>query len=246
MNRRLNVYAELHTLYDYRRGLIQWLLTEDFQGSDEARKAEGDRLWDVHFAKSYKERRFDFFEYPDFNINRKRFDELFEKRSLQHFLMYYPTNFMDDMIKVILDQEGLSEKPINIQGIDLHVNIWPYQFDEETEADFIKYAKSAFKGLADVKVISVNNTNLTPLFYRQFAYVFKYDLMMSQASEAFNATLSETPIPDTTIVIPDILIEESEHIIGLISDRIHAVAKVLALVVKMVPVAHAFYDYREA
>lgn len=246
MNKRLNIFAEMHTLYDYRRGLISWLLTEDFQGTLDERKAEGDRLWDLHFAKSYKERRFDYFEYPEHNINRARFDELYAKRSLEHWLFYYPTNFMDDLLKVILEQENLSEKPISIQGLDLHVNIWPYQFDEEDQANFIAYCKTAFRGMVNVKIMNIDSTNLTPLFYRQFAYVFKYDLMMSQSSEALNKTLSETPIPDTAVIVPDILIQESEHFTGLISDRIHAVAAILGLVIKLVPINHRFYDYRDA
>lgn len=242
MNRNLKVYAEVDGFYDIRRGLLQWLLTENIHNDDELRQREGIRLWNIHMARNYAERRMDTFEYPQVGINKEKFDAAYKERKLENFLMYYPTNMCRQLFQKIIELEQLIEKPIDIKGVTLYVNTWPYEFDEAMKEEFVQHCFSMFGGRFEIKLQHIDVRKAEPYFYRQYNYVFKYDIL-GENSVTFQEKVREQPIPDVTFVVPDILSREADAFEGTVADRIFAWSTTLATVVKFIPIHHAFYDY---
>jgi hypothetical protein len=241
MNKVLTAYTELDSIYDSRRGLLQHLMTLDIT-DDDKRKAEGDRLWGLYVAKNYEERRMDTFSFPQFGIDRAKFDQLWKERNLSHWLMYYPSQFYKEFIKVVIDQETLTEKPIGIKGITLFVNIFPYAFDEEMKKDFLAHCTSAFGGLVDVKLVNTNPAEHTSTYYKQYNYVFKYDFLIGEDSKKFMESLPQAPTPDTLYIVPNVLVKEATDLKGTPEDIIFAMSVSAGPALTMVPVRHWFYD----
>lgn len=240
MNRELRVYTEIQSLYDVRRGLLQWLMTEGIT-DDAMRIREGDRLWGLHMAKNYKERRMDTFEFPHLKINKARYDALAAAPSLEHWLMFYPTLATKTMLRKIMELEQLTDVPITIKGVTLFVNTFPYAFDQEMQDSFLEQCNKLFGFRFAVK-LTYNDPSLMPAeSYLPYDYVFKYNLM-AEGNTLFQETVGKTPMPNVTFVIPDILVKDVESFTGSISDRIFAWSMALAPVVKFIPIGHVFYD----
>lgn len=256
MNKVLNAYADVDSLFDYRRALIQKFITSNMykpEGpvSDEEadlindrRKLEGDKLWDLYIAKDYLNRRMDTFEYPFFNMKKGDFTKLFKERSIKDWVFgYYPTNFMNLFLKVIIDHEQLTEAPIGIKTVVLHINTFPYEFDEELNDSLLAHCRSRFSGRVDVKIISADIRSATVNFYKQYDYVFKYDLMLNPDYKPLFDSISKPPIPNTTFLVPDILVMENDDFEGAVGDLIFASSLSVAAVFKIVPIDRSFYDY---
>lgn len=243
MNREIKLYAELDTLFDYRRGLLQWLMTEGIE-DNEKRKDEGDRLWDLHVAKIYKERRMDTFDFPGYKLDT-RFKELYKKRSIKNWLMYYPSNFGREAVKTMLDLEGFTDRPIDIKSMTLTLNTHPYQLDAESKEELIEHCTRVFKGLVRVNLTEEDTRFLDASFYGRFNYVYRYDILTGENTEVFMKSLKDTPIPEVTFIVPDLLIKEDDSLTGEVTDRIFALSIVVAPSMKLVPISHAFFDYSE-
>lgn len=244
MKRVLRVYTELHSLFDYRRGLVQWLITED-KGNDELRRGEGDALWDLHFAKNYKERRMDRYEFPHFDLTDEKFKAALKDVSLTNFLMYYPTNFYRMFMEQVIGIEHMGDTPLEFTGVEIYINVNPYKFDTETLIDLRDAINSRFRGRYEVHLIDENPKELTARYYSQFNHVFKYDILLGDY-EWFSKSLESDPIPNTTFYVPDLYLRESKEIKGLPRDVIFNMSMTLAASVRLIPVAHKLYDYEEA
>lgn len=241
MNRNLLVYTEVQSMYDMRRGLIQWAMTEGIVNDDNLRVREGDRLWDLHIARNYDERRMDTFDYPHVGITKAKIDALVKEAKLEHWLMFYPTELCRSLFRRIIELEHLIEKPLDIKGVTLYINTFPYVFDDAMNTDFIAHCNSLFGGRFDIKLQFIDTSQAEPSFYRQFNYVFKYDIL-AEASAHFQSTIAKQPIPDVTFVVPDILSREVEAFTGPVADRIYAYSLTITQVLKLIPISHTFYD----
>lgn len=245
MSRTLVVFTELDSIYDSRRGIIQWMMTEGID-NEQQRKTKGDLDWEQHIQTNYQNRRMDTFEYPAFKITKESFEKAYASRSITNWLMYYPSNVLKKLIKVIIDLEGLMDKPIDIKGVDLHVNIFPYQFDQDLQDKLIDHVQHALGNIVKVKVMNVDTREADSSFYKQFNYVFKYDFLMAEGSSKTMDSLKAFPIPDTGFIVPDILVKEVEGLQGPIADRIFALSVLLAPCLRLVPISHSFYDAKAA
>lgn len=243
MNRNLKIYTEIRGLYDYRRGILQWMMTEGIT-DDVLRTREGDRLWNLHIASNYKDRRMDTFEYPHLGINKAKFDAVDKQYKLEHWLMFYPTNMGKQLFRRVIELEQLIEKPIDIKGVTLYVNTWPYQFDDEMKELLQKTLDHLFGGRFEVVLQDMDVTNAEPFFYKQYNYVFKYDIM-DEPYKKFQSLVGQQPVPDTTFVVPDILMREVEGFTGSVAERIFAYSLSISTVFKMIPISHDFYDAAE-
>lgn len=244
ISRDLLVYTELDSLFDYRRGLLQWLITEEIE---EGKKKEvGDNLWELHLAKNYKERRMDSFEYPFFNINRAKFKELYNQRSLKHWIMYYPSRLKDFLITSIMDVECMDSRPLNVRSMCLYINTYPYQLDDELKDQLIEHCKRNFGGLSEVKLIEEKPSTLTANYFKQYHYVYKYNLVNDEDSKYFLDSVKDCPVPDTAFIIPDVLVKDSEQLNkdASPSDIIYAFSVTVANAIKIIPIDKKIYDYQ--
>lgn len=256
MNRVLDIYADIDSFFDYRRGLLQFLMTEgDYPETGvpfteeqiDARKALGDSQWDMHIAKNYRDRRMDTFNYPFFGIDESKYRKILAERSLKHWAanMFYPTKLNDTLINRVIALEGLTERPIDIKKVRLFVNTFPYAFDSDMSAELVAFLATSFNGLLEVKAISSDPSAQGAKFYGQYQYVFRYNLMLDESSELLMNTFQNNPIPDTTFVVPDILVRETDTFAGTIKEWYQAAMTPLAVSLKVIPIEHADYDYRD-
>lgn len=258
MNRTLDVYADVDSFFDYRRGLLQYLMTEkDFpEGYNpkteqeafermEDRKSQGDKLWALHVERNYQERRFDTFNYPQFDINEEKFKAIYKERSLKHWAtgMFYPTRLIKQLVTRIIDIESLTDKPIDIKEVRLYVNTFPYVLDEALTAELVESIRYGLKGLVAVKAIYSDPATHTAQFYGQYNYVFRYNMMHDESSEAFSESFKEHPIPETAFVLPDVLVRDNDTFAGEVKDWMIASFLWLGPALKLLPIEHSLYDY---
>jgi len=255
MNKTIEVYAEIDTLFDARRAIIQKWMTRHLH-QDEAnlsdaqfeayitdRRMQGDDLWEMHIAKNYRERKFDHFNFPSFGLTRAVFEQLFKERSVADWRYgFYPTSFTQDMMKVIIDQEQLTDKPIEISGVVLNINTHPYVCDEALTAELVGCVQDWFGGRVEVKASSVDTKTVTPRFYRPFDYVFKYDFFLGDY-KVFAEALENEPIPNVCFLVPDIQREATDELIGSPYEILFAQSFALLSHLRTMPVRHSLYDY---
>lgn len=244
MNRVLDVYADAEAFFDYRRGLLQCLITEHIT-DPEQRKAEGDRLWALYIERNYRERKFDTYNYTHIGIDADRFKDIFNRRGLEHWGtgMYYPTKLIKNMIARIIDIEGLTDKPMDIKEVRLYVNTFPYQFSPEHTAELIECIRYGLKGLVKVQAIYSDPSTHDAKFYGQYNYVFRYNLLLDESFTALSETFMGNPIPDTNFVIPDVLVRPNETFAGPHKDWMMASLLMMAPAIKLLPIEHSLYDY---
>jgi len=256
MNRVIQCYTEIDSIYDTRRGITQKWLVRDLidpnadRLSDAAHQEyvkqlryEGDRLWELHIEKNYKERRMDRFEYPGLSLNRGIFLEWYRARGITDFKFgFYLTKFTQAFLRTIIDLELMTETPIMFNKIVLHVNIYPYEMDQAMRQELVDHLQLRFGGKVEVKTINSRSETHEVGFYKQFDYVLKYDLM-AEDSETLMKSVGSIAIPETTFIIPDIIARESDEFTGEIGDRIFSSTLQLAPVFKLMPIHHSFYDY---
>jgi hypothetical protein len=260
MNRVLNIYADADAFFDYRRALLQYLMTEkDFPeptsplSAKEAmerlqdRKAQGDRLWTLHCEKNYKERRLDTFNFPQLGIDEAKFKEIFDKRSVDHWAtgMFYPSRLITQMVSRVIDIEGLTDKPVDIKEVRLWVNTFPYQFGEDLTAQLVENIRYGLRGIVNVKAIESDPATHDSNFYKQYDYVFRYNMLIDESSRQLMETFKTNPIPDTAFVVPDILAREDGTFASNVKDWMLASYLWLGPALKVLPIEHSLYDYDE-
>lgn len=244
MNRVINVYADLESFYDYRRGLLQCLMTKDIEDPDK-RKYEADRLWELQIADNYRKRRMDTFNYPEFGIDKETFQEIYKQRGIEHWAtgMYYPTPLIKNMLAKVIDLESLEDKPIDIKEIKLYVNTYPYDFGKELTDELVDHLRKGMKGMVTVSAIHAEHAKLDAAFYGQYQYVFRYAFMLDEDSTAFMETMKEHPNPDTTYVIPDIISRDTDMFVGSVKDWMFGALVPLAPAGRFIPLERTLFDY---
>lgn len=244
MNRVINIYASIESFFDYRRGLLQYLMTKDIEDPDK-RKYEADKLWETQVADNYRKRRMDTFNYPQFNIDGAKFKELYKQRSTEHWEtgMYYPTPLINKILGVILELEGLNDKPIDISEMKLFINTFPYKFTKEQLQELTESVRIGLKGTMTVKTIYTDPSDHDSRFYGQYQYVFAYNLVSDESSTLFINGIKENPIPDTAAIIPDILIRETDTFKGPVRDWMLGAYTSLSPLIRLIPVERSLFDY---
>ncbi|EBV8434066.1 hypothetical protein AVA65_07440 [Salmonella enterica subsp. enterica serovar Minnesota] len=246
LNRILKIYTELDALFDYRRGLVQHLLTSHkTYKSDAERVLDGDKQWELYLADRYRKRRLDNFDIPELKLSTAAYNALYKERRLEHFLMYYPSALEKHMFKMIMDIEMLDNPTPSIKGAVLYVNTFPYQLDDELNALLADTVNRRFGGRYNVQLVHSDPKTFTANTFGQYDYVFKYDILTGNY-EWFMKSLAETQIPNTTFFLPSLFLNTNDMIVGGPEDMIYAVASTLAPAVKFVPCSPVIYDYAEA
>lgn len=259
MNKDIIIYADLDAFYDYRRALLQCLMTKEefppIPGLDDKaeverankRKAKGDEMWDKYISRNYKERRFDTFSYPGLGIDKDKFKEAFDKRSVEDWAtgMFYPTALTRRMFTCVMDIENIAERPIEISSVKLFVNVFPYQFDEPLLKILREFLNVNFKGMIEIKTISSDQSLQDAAFYGQYNYVFRYNLLLDESSKALMDTFTAKPIPETSFIVPDIQLFGQTTFEGDTKEWMFASFITLGPALKLLPIEHSLYDYME-
>lgn len=244
MNKTLNIYTELDSIYDPRRAILSWLATEGISDLT-LRLREAEHKWNLHFEQNYRQRRLETYEFPAFGINRWKFEKAYAERHIGQWSFFRPTNVLKKLLKTVFDIEQLEDTPLGIQGITLFLNFFPYKLDEELQEELRVSVVNSLKGIVDVKLVNHNPVDQDSRYYKQFHYVLKYDVMLSKDSKVFMDSLAQFPIPDVAFFIPDVLLKEPENLERPAEDIIFGLSLSASASFRLIPISHDFYDYRE-
>lgn len=244
MNRIINVYADVEAFYDYRRGLLQCLMTKDIKDPDE-RRYKADKLWEMHIADNYRKRRMDTFNYPEFDIDKEKFAEIYKQRGVEHWAtgMYYPTPLIKNLLAKVIDLEGLDDKPLDIKEVRLYVNTFPYDFGQELTDLLIEQIRIGMKGMVTVSAVHSDHSQMDARSYGQYQYVFRYGFMLDTDSTVFMESITANPTPDTFYIIPDIISRDTDVFAGDVKEWMFGALVPLSPVGKFIPIERQLFDY---
>ncbi|QDH47117.1 hypothetical protein PQC07_gp048 [Aeromonas phage D3] len=196
----ISIYTELGSLFDERRMILCKL----------ARETVGFKFdWVRNFQQVYQERLYDVFEYPEFGITDERYKERFERRSKEDFAdrlenFLYPSKVCRDMFNIVREYEFGVGKLLSVSKFTVTVNTWPYELNDEEQAELIGAIKGTVSWSFDVNLVHLPPQQLIPHFLHGFDYVFKYDYMLSPHMGKY-WELYETSLPSRTkIVVPGV------------------------------------------
>lgn len=220
-------------MYDVKRAVIEKLLNPSV-------------TFDEGFAKTYKERRIDIFNKPEIGVTQEAYAELYKNRDISIFMgKILPTPLLTSVLGIILDFDQLVGKPINLGTITHHVNIYPYELDDDLANSLTESLSAVLPYTHDIVLVKVPPKELVPSYFRKFDHVFKYDLL-GENSEEFCKSLPTNPIKDVKFHIPDLFMKEpGNDLQGSPKDVILKMSVVLAPFITLIPISHAVYDYKE-
>jgi hypothetical protein len=108
----------------------------------------------------------------------------------------------------------------------------------------IYWATLFFSGKFVIKLLDHDPSTMTSTYYRQFDYVFKYDIL-SGPYEWFRRSLETKPIPEVTFFVPDLFAEDVPDIEATPQSLLFACSISVSVIWKMVPIEHNAFDYEK-
>lgn len=238
MSNNIPVYIELGALFDERRGILTKMLAQH--------KPSLVDQWDNIFKRAYDKRIIDLFERKEINITKETFKKEFEKRNINDFCYYLPSNLASQLFLTLMDFEGLGNKPITIDTVIIDINTFPYQLDDELKEELTTELKKVFKFKNNINFIHRGYQEQIPNFFSKYSYVFKYDFLLSEKMYPFFDSIKDCPIPDVKFMVPNVLLKPNDFTTGDISDIITKTTLALSTHLQIIPVNHRLYDYKES
>ena len=118
------------------------------------------------------------------------------------------TRLYDYIHELIVDEIRQQVLPAEMQKFVLHLNVWPYELDQEWRMEVIEIIRTMIPLLHDVDVVSIPIQELTPkkISASQYTATFIYDL-----EEWFNYhvdAIAEIRMPQHYVIVPDLLADE--------------------------------------
>lgn len=240
MNKEIRVYTDFDSWWDYRKGLLFKLITDSSKSTLE-RTAEILTKWDQYAEKLYAERRFERYDFPHLNITHEQFLEAYKNRSVDDIVFYVPSNLNAVLFKTFMEIETQYDQYRGIRSIEIDLNTYPYIFDEQLQKELIESLRNRFRNRFKVNLIYRDISKITPLFFKNYSYVYKYDILLGDYPE-FTKNLAKEPIPEVVFFVPDIYIKAVENITGKPADVIDAFAMTVAPQIGLKSVHHSIYD----
>lgn len=227
MNDQFVVYTDITSLFDMRAGILQKLL--------------GDRAKFKDVYTKYGSRIIDDFIKPEFGITNEDFNAAFDERTISDFQYFYPTNLLTSIFPIIMDVEQLTGMPINIKAVNLTVNMWPFEPDQELLDEFRDNITKTLRYKHSLNIISSPNDDLRLSYFKQFTHVFKYDLL-GRTSKNFMNNADATQIPGTKFLVPALKVKEDDKVAGTAEELIMKVAVVLSAHLTLIPINPHIFD----
>lgn len=229
----LNVYTELDSLFDSRRATLESLLPSN-------------ETWEGVYAKQYKERKMDLFERKELGITQSIYEQAYDKRDLSLFTNIKPTQVLSKLLLLVLDSEQLVGKPIALNVVNITINLYPYDLDEDLVNELEKNIKQALVFKNELTFVSKPPTELDAKYFKNFDNVFKYDILIGKDSKTFMESLAKTPIKDMKFFVPDLYVKQPDNgIVCSPEELVESFSLVLAPALTLLCVRHSVYDYME-
>lgn len=246
MNNTLNIYTELNSLFDIRRGILTHLAREN---------GNPDFKWE-QFDPIYQKRNMDYFNRPDIGITPEGYKERYNRRSIEDWAdenecYFYPTNLLSEMFQIVRSIEFGSSSTIMLSDMNLTINCFPFELSDRLKAELIVHLQASIKFKVGIKLVYIDYDNMTAPYLNSFDYVFKYDLLISSKSKPWFESLKDVKKPGTKYIVPDLLAkdysEESNPQLGSVSvaDHIRKCSAVLGGLVIFIPVDKKLYQFKD-
>lgn len=196
----INVYTDIDTLFDTRRGIIERVIRES--GYQNFR-------WE-QYAPFYNERQIDFFDKPEWGLTHTGYLERFSKRSVddwvdETYCYFYPTNILSAVLPTVRGIELGSSGVINLSAITLHVNTYPFVLSEALKTQLISHILAAFKIKINVELLYVSFDEQTANFINAYQYVFRYGHLLNREFITWFETYPSCRLTGTKIIVPALL-----------------------------------------
>ena len=200
MKNTLDIYSELNSFFDIRRGIITHLAREN---------GFLDFKWE-QFDSIYQKRKMDYFNRPSIGITPEGYAERYDRRSIDDWAdsnecYFYPTNLASEMFQLVRGIEFGSTQTIMVEKMNLTINCFPFILSNELKAELIVSLQSTFKFPVGIKIVYLPYEKLTAPYLNMFDYVFKYDLLIDKNSKAWFETVGELNRYGTKYIVPDLL-----------------------------------------
>lgn len=229
---RFRVYTDLDSLMDIRYGLLTKLL--------EPKKLTFEEV----FADTYHKRVIDKFERKDLGITKQDFDYAFKHRNVNDLSYCKPSNLLRNLLTTVVDMNNISGKPIEVAGVDLTVNIWPYEFDNALSDYLTNEIKNNVPFIEDVTLISTPFKDIKLNTLKHYSHALSYYLFNGEEYSNFQLSIAEFSCPDLKCGVPSVHVHEnliSEHLDPEIIRLLGGIA--LAHAITIIPVNFWLYDY---
>ena len=147
----ISVYTDLDSLFDTRRGILHKLALESGNGSFN---------WDVNFKEIYARRKYDIFNQPELGITQEKYQERFDKRTLDDFAdtkcaYVLPSKLINHMFNIVRELEFGVGKMLSNSTFVLTVNLYPFELTAERQQALEETLRGAVKFNIGINFVNI-------------------------------------------------------------------------------------------
>lgn len=239
----IEIYTELDSLWDTRRMILSHLAEETKPNFD----------WLRNFSNIYRQRKYDYFDYPEFGFSKERYLERYKARTKADWVKpnrtyAIPSQLVDAMFRIVRELEFGIGKMLSDARFNLTVNTWPYQLNAQEEEVLGQVIYGAIPFRINLRFIQQPEEKQTTAFFHFYQYVFKYDILLASGPRVYSDNIGNHPTTNTRFVVPLIFAKQIDLVEGLKNETPEKLIMNINLglggKVSFIGVDKAIYDYK--
>lgn len=202
--RPIEVYTEMDSLFDARRGIITKCAIES--GSTKFD-------WNRNFAEIYARRRFDYFHQPELGVLNDVYQERYKARTIDDFAdetqaYIRPSKLIHNVFKIVRELEFGVGQMISVSTFNLTVNLYPYVISDELAEELNAVIRGAIPFNISLYFVNIPYEKLTPTVLHKFQYAFIYDFITGEHRKAYWDEYRTAPASNIRFIIPDVILNK--------------------------------------
>lgn len=242
--RPIEIYTEMDSLFDARRGIIT-------KCAIEAGNTNFD--WDRNFAEIYARRRFDYFNQPELKVIDSVYQERYKQRSINDFAdekqaYIRPSKLIHNIFKIVRELEFGVGQMISASTFNLTVNLHPYVIEDELLDELNSVIRGAIPFNISLYFVTIPYEKLTPTVLHTFQYAFIYDFITGENRKAYWDGYKTAQPSNIRFIIPDIILNKELPEEMRSEEPISLLGKMNATQggkITWVPYPKTIFDYKE-
>ena len=240
----ITVYTDLDSLFDTRRGILHKLALESGNSGFN---------WDVNFKEIYARRKYDIFNQPELGITQEKYQERFDKRTLDDFAdtkcaYVLPSKLINHMFNIVRELEFGVGKMLSNSTFVMTVNLYPFELTAERQQALEETLRGAVKFNIGINFVYIPYEEQRAKFLNSFQYVFKYDLFLSQYMKNYWSDYGTCQPSNVKFIVPDVLAKQTELPEGMDAESPRSLISKLNISLggktTFVAIDKTIYDYR--
>lgn len=240
----IEVYTEMDSLFDARRGIIIKCALESGNKRFD---------WDRNFKEIYARRRFDYFHQPELGITDEGFKARYARRSIADFAdetqaYIIPSNLIYNIFKIVREIEFGVGQIISVSKFNLTVNLYPYVLDQNLADELASVIRGAVPFNIGLSFVNIPYENLTPAVLHSYQYCFIYDFLTGENRKAYWENYIPASNTNTKFIVPDVLLNKELPEEMRSEKPINLIGKMNATQggkITWVPYSKTIFDYKE-